>query len=202
MQTPSHAILNLVCFSQTQRSELIPVIVAGALLPDLPMFVMYFWAKGIRRQSEQQIWEEIYWSDFWQTWVALFHSIPLAVLGAIAATLLHQSALQVLFISMVLHSLGDLPVHNDDAHRHFFPLTNYRFISPVSYWDRRHYGAIVAPVEKLLVLAASLYLWPSVNSPMTQFFLIIVNLLNLSSTLYFRFIRHKIFVSVETPLEF
>ena len=56
---------------------------------------------------------------------------------------------------MVLHSLLDLPVHNDDAHRHFFPLSNYRFISPISYWDPNHYGGIVSVVELLLVLLAT-----------------------------------------------
>ena len=64
-----------------------------------------------------------------------------------------------LFSSMLLHVLGDLPVHHDDAHRHFFPFSDWRFASPVSYWDPAHYGRWFSLFELALVLGASLYLW-------------------------------------------
>ena len=41
----------------------------------------------------------------------------------------------------------------DDAHRHFYPLSDYRFISLVSYWDPRHYGTVAMPAELLTVAA-------------------------------------------------
>jgi hypothetical protein len=69
-----------------------------------------------------------------------------------------------LFASMVLHSLGDLPIHHDDAHRHFFPFSEYCFISPISYWDPRYHGTIVSLVEILMVSGGSVYLFPKLQS--------------------------------------
>ncbi len=49
----------------------------------------------------------------------------------------------------------DLPVHHDDGHRHFFPLSDWRFASPVSYWDPEHYGRIVGTAEAVFVVAGA-----------------------------------------------
>jgi len=51
-----------------------------------------------------------------------------------------------------------LPVHHDDGHRHFFPLSDWRFESPVSYWDPAHYGHIFLWIELLLVAAGTVWL--------------------------------------------
>ena len=60
---------------------------------------------------------------------------------------------------MLLHSAFDLPLHHDDAHRHFFPLSDVRFASPLSYWDPAHYGNPMALLELGLVCGASIWLW-------------------------------------------
>ena len=73
--------------------------------------------------------------------------------------------LGIFFVSMATHCLADLPLHNDDAHRHFFPLSDWRFESPVSYWDPRHSGAYVAAAEIAMVLAGSIFL--AVRYPQT-----------------------------------
>lgn len=50
-----------------------------------------------------------------------------------------------------LHSVIDIFTHTDDGPVLFFPLNwNYRFRSPISYWDPKHYGLIFAPLEHLL----------------------------------------------------
>ncbi|NEO26580.1 MAG: hypothetical protein F6K03_06700, partial [Kamptonema sp. SIO4C4] len=43
--------------------------------------------------------------------------------------------------------------------RHFYPLSDYRFISPVSYWNPKHYGAIIALLEVILVLLVTPFVW-------------------------------------------
>ena len=91
----------------------------------------------------------------------------------------------ILCLSMVGHSLLDLPVHNDDAHRHFFPFSNYRFISPFSYWDPNHYGRIVAFVEMALVLAVNPIALSLLNSPWTKGIVIAIDLFYLFG--YYRF---------------
>lgn len=42
----------------------------------------------------------------------------------------------------MLHTLADIPVHVDDGPLLLFPLNwEWRYISPLSYWDRNYYGA-------------------------------------------------------------
>ena len=85
MNTPSHAILNLFFLGrQTQPQANLPIFI-GAILPDIPIFVLYGWAKLIARLPEHQIWSETYYEPFWQNIVATFHSIPLALLGWVIA---------------------------------------------------------------------------------------------------------------------
>ncbi|MBD2209058.1 hypothetical protein H6G64_16085 [Calothrix sp. FACHB-156] len=175
MNTPSHAILNLVVFNQQVRNQASYAIFIGAILPDVPIFLFYFLMKFIYRLPSRQIWSEAYYQPFWQGIISIFHSIPLALIGLIIAHFLNWKLIEVGFSSMVLHSLLDLPVHHNDAHRHFFPFSNYRFISPISYWDRNHYGGIIAFVEISLVLVASIYLFPTMRSPFTKGLLIIIN---------------------------
>lgn len=182
MNTPSHAVINLaVLMGQPQLT--LPIVV-GAVLPDVPMFVMYAWAKGVQRQSERQIWTETYWHPRWQLINHSFHSIPLAAIVAAAAYLTNYPAIAWLGLSMVLHSLGDLPVHHDDAHRHWLPFSHSRWSSPLSYWDPQHHGAIVSWVEKLLVLVASIYLFPLLTSWVAQSLLVGINLLYISGYFY------------------
>lgn len=191
MRTPSHAVLNLALLSQPDLSQISLPIAIGAVLPDAPIFVLYAWAKLVRRQPERQIWAETYELPFWQTWVALFHSIPLALIIFGVAHGLGWSVVELLCLSMVFHSLLDLPVHNSDAHRHFFPFSHYRFISPFSYWDPRCYGAIVSLVETGLVLLATLYVFPQITSGLGQALLVATNLLYVLGAIYFRLVRPR-----------
>ena len=196
MKTPSHAIINLAILGRVQDSEFNLLIVMGGILPDIPIFLFYFWAKYVARLPESTIWSQAYYEPVVQNIVALFHSIPLAAIGWIVAYYFGWQSVQVLFLSMILHSLGDLPVHNDDAHRHFFPFSNYRFISPFSYWDRNHYGSIVSLVEMLLVLLSSYHVFGFVQSSVGKILLILVNCFYLIGYVSF-YVRSLISSAVE-----
>ena len=185
MNTPSHAIINLFLLGKQSLPQANLPIFLGAILPDIPIFLFYGWAKLIAGQSEKQIWSETYYKPVWQNIVAIFHSIPLALSGWLIADYFNWESLEILFISLVLHSLGDLPVHNDDAHRHFFPLSNYRFISPISYWDRKHHGAIVSLLELLLVLLATIPVFQILHSWISKTLLITIDLIYLYFLLKF-----------------
>jgi hypothetical protein len=67
--------------------------------------------------------------------------------------------LLVFFSSMLLHVFGDLPLHHDDAHRHFFPFSDWRFVSPVSYWDPAHHGQWAGLIELTGVVAAATFMY-------------------------------------------
>ena len=185
MNTPGHYILNLALLGKTIAPQHNLVIAIGAILPDLPIFVFYFVAKFIYRMPEGKIWSEAYYEPFWHNTVALFHSIPLALLITAACYFFRWQAGMILGISMVCHSLLDLPVHHDDAHRHFFPLSDYRFISPFSYWDVNHYGKIVAFIEMALVIIVNPIVLGLLNSPWTKGIVIAIDLFYLLG--YYRF---------------
>lgn len=185
MNTPSHAIINLAIVTNLPLTQANLAVVVGAILPDLPIFIFYFWAKFVLKQPEAKIWTESYWQPQMQTWVALLHSIPLASFAAIISHYFGWPILELIFISMVLHSLGDLPVHHDDAHRHFFPLHDYRFISPISYWDPNRYGRVVALIEIILVGLATVNVFPSVESWFGKGLMLAVNGFYVATYLYF-----------------
>jgi hypothetical protein len=152
MNTVAHTVLNLLCLGRRDEAKVITPIVVGSILPDAPMFWFYFVEKVIRGQSERMIWGQLYFQPQWQNFFDLFNSLPLMAIGFALAAWQRSRIGLLLFGSMMLHVLGDLPLHNDDAHRHFFPFSHWRLISPVSYWDPDHYGGLVSSLEALGVL--------------------------------------------------
>ena len=176
MNTPGHYLLNLALLGRTLDPKNTLAIAIGAILPDVPIFVFYFVAKFIYKMPESKIWTEGYEQPFWQNIIALFHSIPLALIGVALFYWLDWKPVMILCVSMVCHSLLDLPLHNDDAHRHFFPFSDYRFISPFSYWDVNHYGRIVALIEMVLVLAVNPIALSLLNSPWTKGIVIAIDM--------------------------
>lgn len=121
------------------------------------MFVFYAIEKWIVGSTEREIWGTRYFLDSWQDFFDLFNSIPICAGLVILCWWRKWHWLTILFGSMVIHCLCDLPLHFDDGHRHFFPLTDWRFQSPVSYWDPKHYG-VWAAVGELLISAGCFWL--------------------------------------------
>lgn len=184
MNTTAHAVFNLALLNRKKNPEWNPLIIWGALIPDLAMFVFY----GVLKLAdipESQIWREEYYRPFWQNLFDFFNSIPLALIGIVVMLYLRRTGLALLFGSVVLHCIQDLPVHVDDGHRHFWPLSQFRFESAVSYWDPGHYGNIVAPIEMGLVVLVSFYVFKRVRSRWTKGLLIVANALPLLAYLWF-----------------
>lgn len=177
MNTSAHAVLNLAFLGRKHKPEWNPLIIWGALIPDLAMFVFYAYLRLGTDMPEGQIWSVEYFKPSWQLVFDVFNSIPLALLGVGVMLYAKRTGIALLFASVVLHCLEDLPLHNDDAHRHFWPLSDYRFISPVSYWDPAHYGQIAGLLEVILMAAASIYVFRRVRSRWTKGLLIVANAL-------------------------
>jgi hypothetical protein len=159
MNTPAHAVVNLVLLGRRDRPELVPPILLGSVLPDLPMFVFYLVERVGMGRPEQVIWSQSYFAPHWQDLFDVFNSFPLIGLMMAMAYLAGNRWMLLLGVSMALHGLFDLPLHYDDGHRHFFPFSEWRFASPVSYWDPAHHGRITGPIEALFVLTGSVILW-------------------------------------------
>ena len=151
MNTPAHAVVNLLVLARGGSPRIQLVVTAGALLPDAPMFVFYFVERLIRKTPEVVIWSQSYYRESWQIFFDFFNSAPLIVLGLAVSLFLKIRAWPWFFASMGLHVLTDFPLHHDDAHRHLFPFSDWRFESPLSYWDPAHHGMAVSSLEALLV---------------------------------------------------
>ena len=158
MHTPGHATMNLAVVGSCSDPPLTWPILAGAILPDVPIMLLYV-RERLRGTAEDVIWAQHYQRRFWQNVIHGLHSIPLAALGLALSLGWGAGQPAAFFASALLHACSDLPVHGEDAHRHFLPLSQYRFISPLSYWDARRHGRWVALLEALLVVLATAVLW-------------------------------------------
>lgn len=159
MNTPAHAVFNLLVLDAKDRSHWLWPVALGSILPDLPMVSFYAWQKLVLGTPERVIWRERYYLESWQAFFDLFNSLPILGVGLVVAWWLGASRWLALLASMVLHCLCDLPLHHDDAHRHFWPISDWRFESPVSYWDPSHYGQWISLAEIALVLGGSAWLF-------------------------------------------
>ncbi len=164
MLTPGHAILNSVLLRKKEKNPPYLYIVWGAVAPDLSMLVFFLWNRFVAGYSARYIFEDLYFNSGWAGFIDVFHSFPLLGAVAIFCYLKKLRRSFYFFLSMFVHSLFDFPLHNTDAHRHFFPFSNYKFRSPLSYWDPAHYGSIMAISECLLILVLSFYLWRKISS--------------------------------------
>lgn len=166
MNTPAHMAINLLLLSRNPGHRKTAAIIGGAVIPDLAIMVFYAWQLMLGT-SENQIWSVEYYRPLWQAWIDGFNSIPIVTLAILLSWYTRQYLLLVLFSSMLLHIFGDLPLHHDDAHRHFYPLLDWRFASPVSYWDPAHHGQWASLLEFIAVFTATaiMYRWRPLLRP-------------------------------------
>ena len=135
-------------------------VTLGALAPDLTMLAFYL-AMKISGVPEFEIWDVRYFEPVWQHSFDIANSIPVYALLALAAWRLGSRSSLLFCVAALVHCVLDLLVHHDDGHRHFYPFTDFRFQSPVSYWDPAHYGRLVGFVEILSFAGIAVWLWRS-----------------------------------------
>ncbi len=160
----------------------------GAVLPDASIFIMWGIAK-VQSVPESVIWQEWYYSQFWQQLGAMTNSLPLFLAGATLAWLtggrwrqpLNNNAywptmLLTAASAAILHALSDLPLHHDDGHPHFWPFSDWIYSSPVSYWDPAHHGQIWSFIEILLAISLIAILWRRFHHRLTRSLLLLAGL--------------------------
>lgn len=160
MLTQTHMLVGAAAATRpTMKAWMICLGFLGGLLPDLSTFVMFAYATatGVRGAA---VWSEqggMYWSEPWQTLDAISNSMPLWLFLALCGLLVWRAArgrwqsvglaLAVFAFAALFHTFLDFPVHTDDAHVHFWPFTDWRFHSPISYYQRAHFGGIVRWID-------------------------------------------------------
>ena len=159
MNTPAHLIFGVTAFGNPLRWPVTAAAFAGAILPDLSLYLLAGWELRINGTPPEVVFGQMYYSESWQAIFRIDNSFVLWGMGLVLALMLQSRVLLALCGAALLHIALDFPLHNDDARAHFWPVSNWKFISPVSYWDPKYYGHIVGPLEVLLVIAAAVYGW-------------------------------------------
>ena len=159
MNTPAHMLLGAALFGRSGQARLIWAAVLGALAPDASLYVMAGVSLFVLNIPPQVVFDELYFSDSWQTVFAIDNSVFLwGLLLAIAWWRRWPAGLAFAGAGM-LHLALDFPLHAGDGRRHFWPLSDWVYVSPVSYWDSAHHAIWVAPVTVAICLVAYAVMW-------------------------------------------
>ncbi len=167
MNTQSHILMGAVLFGRKVPGTAWAGAMGG-LTPDIPMFAIVAFLR-LTGHGFDEIFGKLYWSGWWQICNAIGHNfllwssvflISLRMNAVGNAKLAERSRYAVAFSgSALLHSAVDFLVHRNDAHMHFWPLSQWRFVSPVSYWDSAHYGTPFGLFEASLGLTMAALLF-------------------------------------------
>ena len=185
MTTHSHAILNIALLSKRGKPYLHSYACLGAVIPDIPIFIFFAVETFIFQTSQREMWGARYFMEAWQNFFDVFNAVPLIlILLGIGYYLMHSERVTVVAWSMLIHCTFDFLTHHDDGHHHLFPLSDFIFASPISYWDSNHHAGIFRVVECVVILAASIYLFPRLKTRFGRGVLVIINVLFLASFLF------------------
>lgn len=167
MNTQSHVLMGALLFGRTVP-KLAWAGAAGGLVPDLPMFAIVGFLRLTGHEFEE-IFGKLYWKHWWQVANAIGHNFILWSVLSIVGAMLAKSASRIsaergalLFAlsgSALIHSAVDFLCHRNDGHMHFWPLSQWRFVSPVSYWDSAHFGTQFSLFEATLGLVMAVLLF-------------------------------------------
>ena len=84
-----------------------------------------------------------------------------------------------------LHLTLDFPLHHDDGRSHFWPVSDWIFESPVSYWDPNTHGGIFSVFEIALCIALLTLLWRRFSGNFARSATLLVGLLQVAPALVF-----------------
>lgn len=162
MMTQTHLLIAAAAFARPNAKVPNRAVISGALIPDIAIYGLFSFAllTGI---PQAELWGDVYWQAGWQSIFAIGNSAPL-YLGLLLFALIAGRQiiaawsmwLGLFACAALLHLAADFPVHSDDAHQHFWPFTDWRFRSPLSYWNQDHHGAWVGLLESALGLACAI----------------------------------------------
>ncbi|NUB43138.1 cobalamin biosynthesis protein CobQ [Fertoebacter nigrum] len=159
MNTPAHLIFGLAAFGRPDRRDVTAAALAGALAPDVSLYLLAGWSLLVMDIPPQVVFGQLYFSPLWQGIFAVDNSLPLWGVLLAAGLVLRAPVLVAFAGAGLLHLAFDVVLHNEDARRQFWPLTDWVFRSPFSYWDTARHGAIIGPLEVAVSLALCGVLW-------------------------------------------
>ncbi|MEL7282695.1 MAG: cobalamin biosynthesis protein CobQ [Pseudomonadota bacterium] len=162
--------------------------VAGALAPDLSLYLMVSASLYIWQISPEVVFGELYFSPAWQQVFAIDNSF--FVWGALGAVAWWFQArhITILAASALMHLALDFPLHHDDGRPHFWPVSDWVFESPVSYWDRSAHASVIGPVEMALCAVFCLILMRRYTSLRSRVVIAALGLVQLAPVFIWMFV--------------
>ncbi len=157
MLTQTHALIAVALFAGNGPHARVASALAGALLPDADLWAMIL-TEAALGSSGCEIFHYRFFEPRWQALQSVMNSAPVWLAVLAAGWHFERPLLRIAAAAALLHLGADFLLHHDDARAHFWPLSDWRFRSPVSYWDPAHYGRLAAAAELLLGLALLLWL--------------------------------------------
>lgn len=163
MNSPTHSLLALALLSKRGQTKRNWAVLLGSLIPDAAIYIWAPYQKFVNGVSGIEMWDKLYFEPPMQNLIAVFNSIPiygaLATLGYMMRAKLWGKLLLFFALAALIHMATDFPVHGHDAYRHFWPLSDWRFHSPISYWETDLHAGWVSLVEALIGLSCIVILW-------------------------------------------
>jgi hypothetical protein len=185
MITPSHFIYSWALAKRTEKAASHPeakhrtiAFLLGAVLPDIPVYVFFLVCGVLLGYGHELLWDDMYFNSSWSVVFTLSHSLLLWPAVLAVAQWRQWLFLKWLSISVLIHIVVDFCVHTADAYKHFWPLSDWRFVSPISYWDHASYGDYVNAFDSMLIVV--LLTWLTTKYPRSRIRFLIFGLLALA----------------------
>lgn len=168
MITTSHVIYSWALAKKTEKPNFLGkkrtlAFVLGAVLPDIPTYLFFLLYGVALGYSGDQMWGDMYFNSGWSIPITLSHSFIIWPVLIAISSYLGLKFLKWFSISALFHSIVDFTVHTGDAYRHFYPFSDWKFHSPISYWNSAEYGQYVSTFDSILVLGLLVFLYQRYN---------------------------------------
>ena len=167
LNTPAHILLGAALFGKAGQGRVVLAAVLGSLAPDASLYFLAGTALFILQIPPQVVFDALYFSPAWQTVFAVDNSFLLWGAGFALALRFKRPAWIAFSAAGILHLALDFPLHAGDGRPHLWPLSDWVFHAPISYWDSQYHAGWVAPISSTMCIAAFAMIWRKALHPIT-----------------------------------
>lgn len=153
MNTHSHAFFTFAALHQVEGASL---AVAGSALPDALYYLAVPLLAARRGISYREAQAEVYRVPALRRMVDALHAVPVLALVSLAAWLWCPPLL-MLCLGWASHLLIDFLTHGEGSHPHLWPLSSWKFKSPISFYEEDRFGRPFMLLEHALMFGIVFY---------------------------------------------